>query len=123
MSTESVDELINQLESLRIQEANILQRLIAARERESHATTRGIRSRETDTEIEPFSVGRRVQATNNIRGTFGRSVTINDKRAFITRVTLTRVYFRTVNGNNTWRSRTNLQIVEDNEDWNSPTTL
>jgi hypothetical protein len=123
MSNESVDELINQLESLRIQEASILQRLIAARERESLAATRRTRTRETDTEIEPFTVGRRVQVTNNIRGTFGRSVTINDKRAFITRVTLTRIYFRTVNGNNTWRSRTNLRIVEDNEDWNSPSTL
>jgi hypothetical protein len=123
MSNESVDDLINQLKPLRIQEASILQRLIAARERESLATTRGTHTRETDTEIEPFSVGRRVQVTNNIRGTFGRSVTINDKRAFITRVTLTRIYFRTVNGNNTWRSRTNLRIVADNEDWNSPTTL
>ncbi len=117
MSNESVDELINQLESLRIQETIVLQRLIAARERESLATTQGGRTRGIDTETEPFRIGGRVQVTNRIRATFGRSATINDTRAYITRVSQTRVYFRTVNGNTTWRARTNLRIVADNEDW------
>jgi hypothetical protein len=96
--------------------------LIAARERENLATTRGTRTRRTVSEIEPFRVGGRVQVTNRIRAAFGRSVTKNDKRALITRVTPTRVYFRTLYGNTTWKARSNLRIVEDNKDWNLPST-
>jgi hypothetical protein len=110
MSNESVDELISQLELLRIQETIVLQRLVAARERESRATTRGNRTRGTsDTETEPFRAGGRVQLTNHIRLAFGRSATINDTQAYIKKVSQTRVYyFRTVSGDTTWRARSNL---------------
>jgi hypothetical protein len=91
MSDESVDELISQLERLRIQEETILRRLVAARAREN-------RLRE-DTENGTFRVGSRVEITNHVCATFGRTVTINDRRARITKIMPTRIYFRTVNRN------------------------
>ena len=123
MSNESVDELISQLEAIRIKETDILQRLVAARERETRVRAREARTThqgtrtQSDRETESFIIGGRVQITNNVRLTFGRTATINDKRAVITKITPTRIYFRTVNGTNTWRSRTNLRIVVTNEVW------
>jgi hypothetical protein len=123
MSNESVDELISQLEAIRIEETDILQRLVAARERETRVRARDARTAhqgtrtQPDRETESFIVGGRVQITNNVRLTFGRTATINDKRAVITKITPTRIYFRTVNGTNTWRARTNLRIVDTNEVW------
>jgi hypothetical protein len=123
MSNKSVDELLNQLEAIRIEETNILQRLIAARARETRARERETWARyqgtrtQPDTETKTFIVGGRVQIINNVRLAFGRSATINDKRAIITKITPTRIYFRTVNGTTTWRARSNLQIVDTNEVW------
>jgi hypothetical protein len=115
MSNESVDELINQLETLRIQEASVLRKLVSARERETRARTRSnedrVRNedtRSTRDEQEVFSIGDRIQVTNRVRVAFGRAVTIDDRRATVTNITPTRVYFKTVNGNTTWRARSNL---------------
>jgi hypothetical protein len=109
MSDESVDELINQLERLRIQEATVLRRLVAARARETRTTE--------NTEDGTFRVGGRVEITNHVRVVFGRNVNINDRRARITKISPTRIYFRTVNGTNTWRAESNLRIVPSNENW------
>jgi hypothetical protein len=110
MSDESVDALISQLETLRIQEATILRRLITAQARESRT--------EPDTEEVTFRVGGRVEITNRVRPAFGRTATANDRRATITKILPTRIYFRTINGNNTWRAEHNLIIVQRNENWN-----
>jgi hypothetical protein len=110
MSEESVDDLINQLERLRIQEATILRRLVAARARETRRT-------EEDAEDGTFRVGGRVEITDRVRITFGRNVNIDDRRAIITRITPTRIYFRTVNGHTTWRAESNLRLVPRNETW------
>jgi hypothetical protein len=119
MSNESVDDLIRQLEALRIQEVSVLQRLVTARERETRARTRSSQGTRPTAypEGEAFRIGDRVQITNRIRVPFGRTVTINDRRATVTSITPTRVYFLTNNGNSTWRARTNLRVVADNEVW------
>jgi hypothetical protein len=119
MSNESVDDLISQLETLRIQEASVLQRLVTARERETRARTRSSQGARTtrDAEGEAFRIGDRVQVTNRVRVPIGRTVTINDRRATVTHITQTRIYFLTNNGNSTWRARTNLGLVNDSEVW------
>jgi hypothetical protein len=119
MSNDSVDDLINQLDQLRIQETNILQRLVTARERETRARARETPARRQEAEDDNFSFGDRIQITNKVRLSFGRAVTINDRRAIVTSTTPTRVYFRTVNGTNTWRARANLRKVREDEVWNN----
>jgi hypothetical protein len=116
MPNESVDELINELEALRIQEASVLRRLVLARETETRARLRSQVTRTTRDQEIVFSVGDRVQITNRVKGAFGRAVTTNDRRATVTRITPTRIYFNTVNGHSTWRARSNLRLVNDNED-------
>ena len=102
MSDESVDELILQLERLRIEQAIVIQRLPIARERE---TGRDTQNREPQTIT--INVGDQVRINNNVRLASG-IVSENDRRAIVTRTTASRVYFRTVNGRVTWRARTNL---------------
>ena len=121
MENESaVDDLINQLETLQIEEARVLHRLVAAREHETQA--RATRSqgtcieRDIETE-EAFIFGGRVERTNRIGVAFGRRANINDRRAIITKVSPTRINLRTVNRTNNWRKRTNLRIVGINEAW------
>jgi hypothetical protein len=108
MSDDSVDSLINQLERLRLQEALVLQRLIAARQRENSGVN--------EPEREAFRVGGRI-TINNPKPRFGRAITTNDTRAIITKVTETRVYYRTLNGTSTWRARFNLTIVNPEVTW------
>ena len=108
MSDDSVDSLINQLECLRLQEALVLQRLIAARQKENSGVN--------EPEREAFRVGGRV-TINNPKPRFGRATTTNDTRAIITKVTATRVYYKTLNGTATWRTRNNLTIVNPEVTW------
>jgi hypothetical protein len=104
MSREKVDELIKELEGLRIQQARSLVRqqeiLCALREEVL------IESEETDID---FQVGERVQitTTRNSRP-HGTAATERDRTATITRVTPARIYVRTENGFHTWRARTNV---------------
>ena len=115
MSDDSVDELINQLETLRVEQDSLIQRLVVARARETQ--TRNETNNKGDTEVKIFTVGCRVRILNRVKVAHGKAVSNNDKRAIITRVTATRIYFRTVNGNETWRSRSNLRIVENDAIW------
>jgi hypothetical protein len=119
MSEDSVDSLIRQLERLRLQEALVLQNLIAARQREnSGASAQRVNSggRATAPEREAFRIGGRV-VINNPKPRFGRVVNTNDSRAVISKVTATRVYFKTLNGTTTWRARNNLTIVNPEVTW------
>ena len=108
MSDDSVDSLIRQLERLRLQEAIVLQNLIAARQRENSGTN----SPETET----FRIGSRI-TFNNPKPRFGRALSPNDSRAIITKVTASRIYFKTLNGTATWRARTNLTRVDTEVNW------
>ena len=108
MSDDSVDSLIRQLERLRLQEALVLQNLIAARQRETSATN--------SPEREAFRVGGRV-TVNNPKPRLGRAVNTNDTRAVISKVTASRIYFKTLNGTTTWRARNNLTNVDPQVSW------
>ena len=81
MSDDSVDSLIRHLENLRLQEALVLQRLIAARQREN--------SEINQPEREAFRIGGRVKI-NNPKPRTGRALNENDARAIISKVTPSR---------------------------------
>ena len=104
MSNDPVDNLIQELQRLRLQEAVVIERLVQARARES-------------TTQDELVIGARVFITNRITRIFGRTATLNDRRSYVTRITPTRIYVRTVNGIDTWRLRSNLRIVPDEEAW------
>jgi hypothetical protein len=92
MAEESVDELIRQLETLRIQEDTLLRQIIQARARESQ------QRQDTD--------GADREAT---RGLIGRPVTDRDRVGTVTKITRKRVFLQTDNGVNTNRAPENLQ--------------
>ena len=108
MSDDSVDSLIRQLERVRLQEALVLQRLIAARQREH--------SEFNQPEREAFRIGGRVNI-NYPKPRIGRSISKNNTRAIISKVTASRVYYKTLNGTSTWRSKNNLTIVHPEVVW------
>jgi len=107
MSRDSVDELIQQLERLRVQEQSILRRLVDARARET-------RDRNNDEDNEPrrFRIGDRVRNTNQIRNPLGRQSNERDRTATVTKLTAKQVFVRTDNGTNTNRSPENLQFIQ-----------
>ena len=109
MSDDSVDSLIRQLDRLRLQEARVLQRLIEARQRENN-------SGENQPDRAAFRIGGRV-TVNNPNARFGRTIGTNDRRAIITKITDTRVYYTTLSGASTWRARSNLTIVDPEVTW------
>ena len=106
MEGESVDELIQQLERIRLQETSIIQRLVRARARETRA--------QEEEQAQSFRIGYKVLITNKVK-VQGRAVTVEDRRGVITNITSKRIYFRTESGYNTWRARTNLLVVQG--DW------
>ena len=73
MPTESVDELITELEKLKVQEASVVARLKQARERERRDSSS---AGATEGNEEVFRVGDRVRITNRINpplSRFGRN--------------------------------------------------
>ncbi len=137
LSGDSVDELIEELTSLRLQENEVLQRLALARAREirqrsystneqtQDSTRRTVVTNEVqdksatgiNNNTKTFTKGARVRILNRVKVAAGKAVTHADKRAFITKVTPERVYFTTLNGWQTWRARKNLRLVTDEEVW------
>jgi hypothetical protein len=120
MSRRSVDELIVQLESLRVQESEVIQQLREARAEERNADTLAatVATSRNITVIATvgtavFHVGDLVEITNKVRPLAARltSVTIHDKRGVVTKVTHTRVYVTTDSGNRTWRAHKNLRLL------------
>ena len=106
MAEESVDELIRQLETLRIQEDTLLRQIIQARARESQ---QGQGTNGADREAARYYIGDRVQITNPTRGLIGRPVTDRDRVGTVTKITRKRVFLQTDNGVNTNRAPENLQ--------------
>jgi hypothetical protein len=105
MAEESVDELIRQLEMLRIQEDTLLRQIIQARARESQQghSTNGAR------EAARYYIGDCVRITNPTRGLIGRPVTDRDRVGTVTKITRKRVFLQTDNGINTNHAPENLQ--------------
>jgi 16S rRNA G1207 methylase RsmC len=104
MTNDSVDELIAKLQRVRLEENSLLNQLVSARARETNNT-------------ETFVVGTRVYIVNRISKFAGRTANENDRRSIVTSVNRSGIYVRTVNGILTWRIRSNLRIVSEDELW------
>ena len=105
---QSIDELLQRLERLRIEEDQVLRQLLAARARE----TADAASNETDgTSTREFRIGDRVRITNAIRSPLGRPANEGDRVGTVTKVTRKRVFLVTGNGGSTNRAPTNLRII------------
>jgi hypothetical protein len=110
MSGSNVDDLIQELESLRIQEQDILRRLVTSRTLERNRVPENQPNSNTTTS---FRIGDRVQITNNVRASFGQPPNDKDRLCVVTKITAQRVYIRTRNGLSTWRLPTNLRFIDN----------
>ena len=100
---DEVDELIRELEGLRIRREELLDRLAGVRRR-----------RENEGAIPPLVVGDRVRILNRVRRPNGWPPAPNDETdqlGIVTRVTSSRIYIATDTGVNTWRARTNVTRI------------
>ena len=105
MVTGTVDELIKELESLRIS--------FRTRQEEILADLREAAFLEAEEEVTDYAVRDRVHITTTINSRpQGAAATEQDRTATVTRVTPTRVYVRTDNGFHTWRARTNITLLQ-----------
>ena len=113
MKNHTVDDLIIQLQNIRIEEAAILEQLKAARVQElqdrkpvyPRRTVGGTRS---TVDLNPFKSGDRVKITNKVRLPRGRAITPKDRLATVNNVEGDKVYFTTDNDTTTWRLHHNL---------------
>ena len=111
MPTESVDQLIEQLKTLKIQEGVVLEKLSRVREQEKEEQYRNRNPRSTT-----YEAGDRVRITNTVKASFARSVSAQDRTATV-RYTKThneevKVFITTDNGFKTWRLEKNLSRIE-----------
>jgi hypothetical protein len=106
MAEESVDELIRQLEMLRIQEDTLLRQIIQARARESQ---QGQGTNGANREAARYYIGDHVRITKPTRGLIGKPETDRDRVGTVTKITRKRVFLQTDNGINTNRVPENLQ--------------
>ena len=104
MQGESVDDVIRQLQALRLQEDRLLRCLVEAREREAQSA-----ASPPNTGTAAFRIGERVRITNIVKNPFGRPATDRDRVGTVTKITKKRVFLITDSGTVTNRSPSNLQ--------------
>jgi hypothetical protein len=95
--------LIKELKNLRVRETYLLQQIEEAN-----------RQRENETK-EPYQAGDRVYIVSQIRRpafTHDAWTTYNERRATVTRVIGEKVFVRTDNGTETWRTAKNVRPLE-----------
>jgi cell division septum initiation protein DivIVA len=107
MVEESVDELIQQLEALRVQEDTLVQQIIQARARENQQQEQNT-SAGVDRVAADYGIGDRIRIVNQSHGLIGKAVTKCDWVRTVTKITRKRVFLRTDNGTNTNRAHENL---------------
>jgi len=100
MSREDIDELLERLRRVRIQEEDLIERIVAARARETETTS--------GTQARSFKIGDRVKITNRIKY-FGRAQNAGDENGTVTKITAKRVHILTDNGILTNRDPKNLR--------------
>jgi hypothetical protein len=103
MADNEIDEVVRELEGLRIRREQLLTRLTEVRRR------RGTRA--PAVAPAPLVVGERVRIANKVRRPNGWPPAPNDETdqvGVVTRITSTRVYIATDTGINTWRAPTNV---------------
>ena len=103
MAADNVDDLIKELEGLRIRQNHVLDRLRAARQRENEVVAEP-----------PLGVGDRVRILNAVHRPFGWAPPAHpqqDRIGTVTRVTATRIYITTDTAIVTWRARHNVERI------------
>ena len=105
MVADTVDDLIKELEGLRIRQNHVLDRLRAAREREN----------EVPLVVDPpLEAEDRVHILNAVHRPIGWAPAAHaeqDRFGIVTRVTATRVYITTDTGIHTWRAHHNVERI------------
>ena len=110
MSTDNVDDLIKQLEEIKLQETTVLRRLVIARASEVRAASTQEPSQPgSEPATSSFRIGDQVEITNRVNKPFGRNADINDRKGAVIKLTKHRVFIRTVNGGTTNRAPQNLK--------------
>ena len=108
-----IGQLLEELQNLRLRETAIVEEL----ERFTGPTDTDLRSTPTgNPHIEDLRPGDRIWVTNRIRrpvSASSRWTATNERHATVTRVDVaaSKVYFRTDNGTETWRSIQNLSFL------------
>ena len=105
----TVDELITQLQNIRIEEASIIEQLKAARAQELLSRKPEVPKKTTT--LNPFKSGDRVRIINRIRLPRGRTVTPKYRLATVNGIDGDKVYFTTDNHTTTWRLYRNLSHI------------
>eukprot|EP00545_Synedropsis_sp_CCMP1620_P002162 CAMPEP_0119010662 /NCGR_PEP_ID=MMETSP1176-20130426/5164_1 /TAXON_ID=265551 /ORGANISM="Synedropsis recta cf, Strain CCMP1620" /LENGTH=98 /DNA_ID=CAMNT_0006963369 /DNA_START=166 /DNA_END=462 /DNA_ORIENTATION=- len=93
--TDSVNELIFQLQDLQIQQTTALQRLIVAQAKEACSGEGTVEDR---TEEATFCIGYRIEIINTVRAPFGQSINSGDRQGIVTKITAKRVCFGKASG-------------------------
>lgn len=121
MSNREVDKLTQELEELRIrrERINSEEKLALARLKSAVAGTNRHGDQEhavPRTAKRSFTVGQRVYITNRIGHVpLTRRTTLKDRAGTVQRVTKSRVYITTYNGNETWRIPGNVRQLTNEE--------
>lgn len=125
---ESINELIFKLEDLQLQQAQVVEQIKQARARDKQSRLRVIIPNSfassapqavspfapllpTHSSSRAFRIGSRIEITNKVGLRLGPTPSAQDRRGTVTKVTNSRVYFTTDNGQNTWRAHKNLTLV------------
>ena len=115
MSGRVIDDLIEQLELLRVHESRIIQKIVDERARETRSTDTASNNHSgvAEPRTRSFRIGDRVSITNAVRKPFGRKTDRGDREGVVTKITAQRVFLKTDNGSTTNRVAHNLKLVRD----------
>ena len=100
MKNHTVDDLITQLQNIRIEEASILEQSKAERVRELQ-DRKSEAFKETIT-LDSFKSGDRVKIINKVLLPKGKTVTLKDRLTMVNNIDGNKVYFTTDNHTITW---------------------
>ena len=117
MQTKSVNELIQELQQLRIRETAVIAEIreaIQAQDEAAQANDIELEDVDPPVDARELRPGDRVRIKNKIRrpATAGPSWSeTRERSATVTRVTVDQVHIITDNGTRTWRARNNLRLI------------
>jgi hypothetical protein len=114
MNNESIEELIRQLQELRVQESKVIEKITAATRQQQIEPDVAERYQKTDT----YSVGDKVVVNNRVTRPLRAPAdwtVFKECRGTVTDVRNDKVFFVTENGTKTWRSKRNLSLILKNE--------
>jgi cell division septum initiation protein DivIVA len=116
MVEESIDELIQHLEALRVREDTLVQQIIQARARENQQQEKNTGTR-VDRAAADYWIGDCIRIVNQSRGLIGKAVTECDRVGTVTKIMRKRVFLQTDNGMNTNCAPENCDSYHDWWEW------